>query len=324
MPRWTNPGNLFAMMNGLKENVLFCNLVPFALCLLATGCRTDPGRDADPQPVSESPSVISDDVVAVVNGVVIRATEVLSLMDSADGGVDANEAVDILVRNELLSQEAMKRGFGNEIEVKYAKKTALARACLKKRVGEDITTQTLDEEKLRALYEANIERFVHGVYRRVRHILVFTGDVGLPDDEAFKVATEIAEEAERIATEQEFVELFRSFNDKYPSTLKLERLKPFDAANTRYVPEFVAGTFAIKGIGDTSPPIKTSFGWHVIFVAAELPAKNEPYEDVRDSLARSVLPAEKELKYEAFVDELEQRIGVFLYPQALTPEGPAI
>jgi parvulin-like peptidyl-prolyl isomerase len=55
-------------------------------------------------------------------------------------------------------------------------------------------------------------------------------------------------------------------------------------------PDFVAATFALRSIGDTSPITETGFGWHVIRLVARTPAPASEIEQRRKDL-RDVVSA---------------------------------
>ena len=53
--------------------------------------------------------------------------------------------------------------------------------------------------------------------------------------------------------------------------------------------------------------------WHVVFVIEEAPAENRPFEEVVDELSSSVLPEERKIRAQAFLETLYKEGKVFIY-----------
>ena len=98
---------------------------------------------------NELPSQASDNrnLAARVGDIPITLDQVRDLMEVVDGGLDVNQALDVLIRNELLAAEAARRGFSKAEDVASAKRTELARVLLKEKIGNGITVKTLVQTK---------------------------------------------------------------------------------------------------------------------------------------------------------------------------------
>ncbi|MDJ0762705.1 MAG: peptidyl-prolyl cis-trans isomerase [Myxococcota bacterium] len=287
-------------------------------CLCLVACTdADPHLRSAPLPSSQAVPASLDSVVARVNGTAITAADIRSLNEFLKADMTHRESLDVLIRSELLAQEARRRGYGAWSAVEDTRRIELARALLKTRIAKGVRTGTLDEDKLRTLYKENQERFVHGILRRVSHILVPIGKNAFSEEEASAIASEIAKAAGQTTTLEAFVALGRSFEKAHPTKITVEDLPPFAEDNKRFVKPFVEGTFAIPKVGGVSPPVKTTFGWHVIFVSEELPAANRPFEAVRQELAEQVLPFEKQRSAGELMDVLLKRNEVFIFDAAL-------
>ena len=200
----------------------------------------------------------------------------------------------------------------------YAKGAELARHVLKTRIGKGIDADTLDEDKLRRLYEANKSRFSHGVLRRVVHILAQVKDKLFTDKQASAVAKEIAKHAGEVKTKEEFIELGESYKEKHKDKIRIENLPHLiERDSKQLVTEFVQAVFAVPGVGQSSRPVKTEYGWHVIYVWEELPPEDRSFEEVRAELSKHVLPYEKQLKAKELVESLRKKGEVFIYEEAL-------
>ena len=63
--------------------------------------------------------------------------------------------------------------------------------------------------------------------------------------------------------------------------------------STTFVPEFVAGVFAIDKVGDISPLIGTDYGYHIIRWEEDIESREVPYEDVQYMLRQQVWDANR-------------------------------
>ncbi len=260
-------------------------------------------------------------VVAHVDGEPISVDEVRQLIDAVDGGMDAEQALDVLIRNALLAAEAADRGYRIHSEVVAARQKALARTLLNKEIARGVTIESIDDEKLRRLYDRQKEKFVHGVQRRVVHMVALTGKGKLSEEEALRLAERAAERAGAVSSEEEFQQLGEELKKEYPEKVRVESLPPFAADFTRFAQPFVKASFALPGIGSASPPTKTKFGWHVIYYAEEIPPSNRSFEEVRDELAEKVLPLVKQAKSDELWESIQKKGSIFIYESNLRGGG---
>jgi hypothetical protein len=108
-----------------------------------------------------------------------------------------------------------------------------------------------------------------------------------------------------------------SKKDEYTGKTRIESLPPFEADNKRFAGSFVKATFAIPKVGQTSPPAKTMFGWHVIFYAEEIPPKNESFEDVKMQLAQELLPQKRTFEAGHLFKSIYEKSSIFIYEDTL-------
>jgi hypothetical protein len=243
-------------------------------------------------------------------------------MLEADGGLDADGALAVLIRSQLLAAEARRRGFDATAEVQDARHRALARVVVEKKIGEAVTAETLDQDKLKEFYKAQKRRFVHGVQRRVVHFLAKTGKKGMADQEALALAEKAQKTARDIVNEEDFIsELGAIITKAHRGKVLIEKLPPIDKENKRLVRSFVDAVFAVGKVPGVSRPVKTKFGWHVIFVAEQLPAESISFEEARATLSSEVLPEEKKYQASVMLEKLEKQGDVFIIEEALTSEG---
>ena len=159
-------------------------------------------------------------------------------------------------------------------------------------VQQAVVDERLDEDALRAAYDAQLETFTTV---EVAHILLA--------DQA---------EAERIAatiTPQTFARVARRVSTDQGSSANGGALGAFAEAEfrTTFVPEFVQGALALEP-GEISDPVQSQFGWHVIRLVRRDVA---PFEDAREQLrAAQVVPV-----FEAWLLEQLEVTGIEVNPR---------
>jgi len=254
-------------------------------------------------------------VAAIVDGETIGVDEVRFLIDATDAGLDASSALDALIDERLLAEEAERRGFGGS-EVEVARERAMVRRLIEKE-GDEVTPESLDENRLRDIYEGQKARFVHGPLRRVVHAVALFAKSGVDDPAAKSLAEEIGRAVSGAAGEEEFRARAKPFQDRKDVKVNVESLPAFSAEETGFVREFVKAAFAVPGVGKLSPPFRSSFGWHVLLVLDEMPAESIPFEKAKATIAEEVLPFEKKRRFDALLERLSKEHGVFVYEKAL-------
>lgn len=91
----------------------------------------------------------------------------------------------------------------------------------------------------------------------------------------------------------------------------------FDAG--KMVPEFEKAAFAQKVGTVSTTPVKTDFGYHVIFVEDHKQAVNADFTKVKDQVASDALNNVKGLKFETYFNDLNQK-GTIEYAKGYNPE----
>ncbi|MCP4197170.1 MAG: peptidyl-prolyl cis-trans isomerase [Proteobacteria bacterium] len=294
------------------------------ICVLS-GCAGKPD-EADPKPraivTNETEKSLSTHVVATVDGAPILDIQVTELVEATENRLTPQEALEILIRTELLAKEAKRRGFGDSPEVVQARDIELVHALFRKQITDKFNVKSLDAAQLRKYYQKHQTRFVHDLQRRVVHFLAHTGNNQLEDKQALAVATQVFEATRRAKNEEEFKSLAKTVSDKdeYRGKTRIEDLPPFEVDSTDFASPFVKATFAIPNVGQVSPPVKTSFGWHVIYYSEEIPAKNVSFEDAKMQLAKELLPQKQTFEASALFKSIFEKSNIFIYEDALHNE----
>ena len=222
-----------------------------------------------------------DKVVAVVNGHEIRTSEVQMATDDIIGQLPDLPpklrypfVVEYLIERHLLAQFAVQEGIAETEEYKRRLALYQAKALRDAYFFQKIRPQVTEEE-MKAAYDAEAAKLQQTERVRARHILVGT------EKEAKDILA-------RLAKGEKFEDLAKQFS--------LDGSKDYGGdlgyfTQPEMVPEFSKATFALK-VGETSQPVKTDFGWHIIRLDDRKMGAAQPYDQVKSAI-RNVLLRKK-------------------------------
>lgn len=135
-------------------------------------------------------------------------------------------------------------------------------------------------------YNSNKIEFTAGEKVKARHILIRV-DEKQPDAQAKQKASDLRAKA----TVQNFAQLATQNSDDPGSKSKGGDLGDFERG--RMMPEFEEAAFALKE-GEISTPVKTDFGYHLIYVEKKTPSQTTSLADATPTIARKLLLRTKE------------------------------
>ena len=218
------------------------------------------------------------DSVAKVNGKEIPQTraDFVVKANAAQGQADTPElrtrVREVLIRNELLSQEAVKKGLDKNPEFMTQLELNRQEALVNAYVQDFVKNNPVSEEAIKAEYDRARGQAGDMEYK-ARHILV-------------------KEEAEAKAIIAQ-LKKGGSF-DKIAAQKSLDpgsKDKGGDldwAPGGRYVPAFSDALKKLKKGQLTDAPVQTQFGWHVIRVDDERAMKFPPLEEVKPQILQGL------------------------------------
>jgi peptidyl-prolyl cis-trans isomerase C len=222
--------------------------------------------------------VYAADPVAKVNGKEIpqsRADFVVKA-NAAQGQADTpelrNRVREVLIRNELLSQEAIKKGLDKNpdfvTQVELNRQEALVNAYIQDYVKNNpVSDDAIKAEYDRARGQAGDKEY------KARHILV------KDEAEAKQIIAQIKKGGsfEKIAAQ------------KSQDPGSKDKGGDLDwAPGGRYVPQFSDALKKLKKGQMTDTPVQTQFGWHIIRVDDERPMKFPPLDEVKPQIQQGL------------------------------------
>jgi peptidyl-prolyl cis-trans isomerase C len=218
------------------------------------------------------------DVLAVVNGSNITRTDFDQLIQQyrpeAGAWAEHNkgQVMRDLVTLEVLAQEGMKLHLDQDpqvqAQIRLRTKDIIARSVVEKYVAE---RSGITDDAIRKHYEGSKDEYTVEEQVTVSHILVRT-------------EPEIQEVLAELKQGKDFAEVARARSID-GSAANGGSLGTFGRGRT--VAEFEEAAFALQ-VGETSAPVLTQFGYHVIKMTDRQPAQIKPLDEVRDEV-RSAL-----------------------------------
>lgn len=235
------------------------------------GCE----RDSDNGLVSRAASRAVARPVARVGGRSIGAEEVEAL--AAADAISPEAALQQLIDEELLAQEAERLGFTIEREGERTMERLMVRSMLHDMERQN-TPESISEEELREDYALHEDKFRIPERRRTWHILVT--DKG---DEAEALAASILRELQQARDPHT---VYERYVDGAPEGVLLEVLAeelPPVTKEAGLEKSYKDAIFSAKSEGPLKNLVETSYGWHVIVVAEILPAEQLSMADVEEA-----------------------------------------
>jgi len=250
--------------------------------------------------------VASAQTLVTVNGKPITQEEVdQELMQATQGrfnqvppdrqAVFRQQVLQQLIGKELIYDDAKKKGILKSAEYKkeYKKleermKKELAIQVWQKKVLDGIK---ISEKELKDYYKKNIDEFREKETVHARHILVKS------EDEAKKIINEL-KSLSGDALKTKFIELAKKYSTG-PSGKNGGDLGYF--AQGQMVPAFNDKVFSMKKGTITTEPVKTQFGYHIIYLEDKKPSMTRSFDEVKSYI-------EQRLKMEKFKDVMAKKL----------------
>jgi len=212
------------------------------------------------------------------------------------------EFLEQLATSRLVFQEGIKQGVDKEPAVKEQIKDATHKIILAALIQREIENRvkTPTDKEVEQYYQTHAEEFKQAKQVRARHILV----------ENETAAKEIEKKLKGGA---DFVTLAKE-SSKCPSSAKGGDLGFF--THERMVKEFADVAFKLKK-GETSAPVKTKFGYHIIQVTDIKEAGNTPLSEVKKTIENKLVQEQKRKIFQEYIDSLKKKSKFIIHPELI-------
>jgi peptidyl-prolyl cis-trans isomerase C len=264
-----------------------------------------PGGAAASWAVENAPDL--GPVVARVGQSPVFAAEVRA--QSQRSGKPPREALDELIRFQLLAERARTRGIAPPVAGDPASRALLVQRLIEREFEPSVDPGQLSEQELRSVYEKARTTFVHPRLVRVALLSVYPRR-GLAKEVALQRAREtafalfdfVSKRPER--GEEDFFTI-----QQQPQWLsrKVHFTRIWQGPDESFGPLRAREGAAIARLlepGDTTPLLEDHGAYHIARYIEERPARNLSFEQARDELRRDYYPRWRRERFERFAGQL--------------------
>ncbi len=213
---------------------------------------------------------------------------------------DLNMLIEGHIREEILMREAVALGLDID-DVIIRRRLAQKMEFL---IGEGITAQQPTEAVLRNFYEENPRDFVEASRVSFRHIFL-----GASQEDADRLLTALKQEgADWRLLGQPFM-----LQREYIERTKGDIGETFGVAFMNYL----FGSNALQAWGQ---PVRSAYGWHLVFIEDRRDEKQLSFEDAADRVARAWILQQEHIAREQAWRDLRTKYSISLAPVSSTAD----
>ncbi len=240
-------------------------------------------------------SAVAGKVLAEVNGKKITTDDIAPIL--AQSGVNfeqlppqiQQQVVDQAIERELLKQKAIKSGIERTSDYKKALQKLKEDLALEMWMRKKFNEVKVSDAEAKEFYNKNKEKFKQPEMVHARHILVKS------ESEAKQIINELKKTPKNKLREK-FIELAKQ-KSIGPSAQRGGDLGFFKRG--QMVKPFSDAAFGLKAGEFTTKPVKTQFGYHVIYVEEKRSAQTVPFEKVKEQI-------KQQLKMQKFQQQMQK------------------
>jgi peptidyl-prolyl cis-trans isomerase C len=238
--------------------------------------------------------VAGEDVVVTRGGVSVNLQDVDTYVtrvpkEQREKFIDSPARIREMLNSMMLTKQLAAQARAEHLDqradiasqMRAAQEEVLARARMADFMGSLVVpdlSQLVAEE-----YTTHKDLYVVPAIVDVSHVLIAAEKIR-SDDEAKALAEKVR--AEALANPKNFEALVEKYSDDNSKAENHGLMK--DATSKSYVQEFRDAAAALKTVGEISPVVKTSYGYHVIKLVARTPERKQSLAEVREQLTASM------------------------------------
>lgn len=253
-------------------------------------------------------ALTASDILATVNGKNITKQEAETFVKSQSPQADyaklpaAQQAmiVDRLVEKVLFVELAAKEGIDKKPEFQRNMEKIKEELLVNMWMKSQMDNAVVSDSEAKEFYDKNKDKFQQKASVHARHILV-------KDEKGAKAIIAEMKDLKGDALKAKFIELAKA-KSTGPSGPKGGDLGSFSKG--QMVPEFSKAVWALK-VGDiTTEPVKTQFGYHVIYLEEKKDAEATAYDKVKENIIRSLKQQQFAKKIAEVAKELKAKANI--------------
>jgi parvulin-like peptidyl-prolyl isomerase len=208
--------------------------------------------------------------------------------------------VDRLVEKALFTELALKEGIEKKPDFKRNMEKIKEELLVNMWMKTQMDNAVVSDSEAKAFYDKNADKFKQKASIHARHILV-------KDEKDAQTIIDEMKELKGDALKAKFIELAKA-KSTGPSGPKGGDLGNFSKG--QMVPAFSKAVWALNVGEITKKPVKTQFGYHVIYLEGKKDASTVPYEQVKDKIIASLKQKQFASKIAEVAKELKSKATI--------------
>ena len=253
-------------------------------------------------------SVVASDILATVNGKNITKQDAQAFVSASAPQANFMElapaekkmVTDRLIEKVLFTELAAQEGIDKKPEFKRNMEKIKDELLVNMWMKEQMDNAVVSESEAKAFYDKNTDKFMEKASMHARHILVANE----------KDAQDIINTLKPLkgeALKAKFIKLAKE-KSTGPSASSGGDLGTFTKG--QMVPEFSKAVWALEDGQITTTPVKTQFGYHVIYLETKTEAKPASYEKVKNNIITSLKQQQFTAKIKEVAKELKSKAKI--------------
>jgi peptidyl-prolyl cis-trans isomerase C len=248
----------------------------------------------------------ADDFYATVDGAKITKQDVAVVLQDPRVDFDKlpdnakKQVLEQIINIKLLAKKAIKDGIEKDKDYQDAMNRMKEDLAFQVWQKNQIDSIKITEDQKKDFYEKNKDKFVVPETLKARHILLKT------EEEAKAVIKDLDKASKK---EEKFIELAKS-KSVGPTGKNGGDLGEFAA--TQMVPEFATAASALAKNSYTKAPVKTQFGYHVIYLNDKKPGKSLAFKDVEAKITQILVGNTYNKKVKELTDDLRKSSNIVI------------
>jgi len=253
-------------------------------------------------------SALASDILVTVNGNNITKKDAQAFVTSQAPQANFDSLkpeqkkmiTDRLVEKELFTELAAKEGIDKKPEFKRNMEKIKDELLVNMWMKDQMSSVVVSDSEAKEFYDKNKDRFIGKATMHARHILVKT------EKEAQKIIDTL-KALKGDALKSKFIELAKT-ESTGPSGPKGGDLGTFNKG--QMVPAFSKAAWALENGQTTTKPVKTQFGYHVIYLETKSDAKPVSYKSVKDKIVASLKQKQFSMKIAEIAKDLKSKAKI--------------
>ncbi len=253
-------------------------------------------------------SMVASDVLVTVNGKNITKQDAEAFVNATAPNAHFEKLSkaqqqmikERLIEKTLFTELAKQEGIDKKPEFKRNMEKIKEELLVNMWMKEQMDNAVVSDSEAKEFYNKNKQKFMQKASAHARHILVKT------EEEAKKIIDAL-KGLKGEALKQKFIELAKS-KSTGPSGPQGGDLGTFTKG--QMVPEFSKAVWALKPGEITTAPVKTQFGYHVIYLEDKKEAQPTPYEKVKENIIASLKQKQFASKITEVAKELRKKAKI--------------